>query len=820
MRHLIPSILCALLSMAPAHSEEPTVSHDKKDPKHTNALAKETSPYLLQHAHNPVNWYPWGEEAFALAKKENKPIFLSVGYSSCHWCHVMERESFENETVAAIINEHFVAIKVDREERPDVDEIYMTCVQIVSGRGGWPMSVFLTPEGKPFYGGTYYPPEDYGPRKGFKSLLNNVHDVWIKQNADLLKDAERMSDAVREQLASRKIAGQSTLDKDFLEATLGDIHDTFDPKRGGFSRAPKFPPNNGLPYLLYMKQRATIVSPPPPAESVKNLDTMITLTLDQMDMGGIHDQLAGGFHRYSTDERWFLPHFEKMLYDNAMLSRSYAEASVVYKSPEYERVARDVCDWVLREMTSPEGGFYSTLDADSEGEEGKFYVWSKAEIEKLLGKDAETFCTIYNITEEGNFREEATGKKIPHNIPFLVKPLADVAKDLKLGEDDLLAKVNGWKKTLMAVRVKRVWPGLDDKILTAWNGLMIASLAKTSVLLNEPRYKEAALKAAEFTLKNQRTKDGRWLATHRKGQSKLPAYLDDHAFMAMAFIELYAATQDERWKNEAIALVDLLDKHFADPKGGGYFFIADDHEKLLARTKDPIDKAIPSGNGWAAQALVKLWLITGEERYHEKAKALFAEFQGAMERLPHAMESTLLAAAWFHDAEKQKGLLTKAEIKAEPKAKRGTVTVEMFAGATALKRGQSTPVAVTFTMEAGSHIQAHKPDDHFLKPTHFTLFNKDLGELKDEKYPEPGEITMPGAGKLKIYSGTVTGISQLSIPATAPLGKTAIRLEVYFQACDDKECESPQKVLLTLPIDIVETTADVKAANDEVFKGK
>ncbi len=548
--------------------------------------------------------------------------------------------------------------------------------------------------------------------------------------------------------------------------------------------------------------------------SSKTLDAMITLTLDQMALGGIHDQLGGGFHRYSTDERWFLPHFEKMLYDNAMLSRSYAEASVVYKNPEYARVARDVCDWVLREMTSPEGGFYCALDADSDGEEGKFYVWNKREIDTLLGADSALFCKLFNITEAGNFHDEATRQRVPLNIPYLEKPITD---------DALRTKVDGWKKTLMAVRVKRVWPALDDKVLTSWNALMIASLAKTSVLLNEPRYKDAAIKAAEFMLKNQRTAEGRWLATHRKGQSKLPAYLDDHAFMAMACIELFEATKDERWKKEAIALVDVIDKHFADPQGGGYFFIADDHEKLLARTKDPIDKAIPSGNGWAAQALVKLWLITGDERYHQKAKALFAEFQGAMERLPHAMESMLLAAAWFHDAEQQKGVLAKAEIKSEPKVKRGAVTVELFAGASALKRGQSTPVAVKFTIEPGSHIQANKVADESLKPTHFTLFNKDLGELKNENYPEASDLTITEGGQvhiLKVFSNTATGIAQLSVPATMPLGKTALKIEVHFQACDDKECESPQKVLLTLPIEVVDATAEVKPANEAVFKGK
>ncbi|HLX60938.1 MAG TPA: thioredoxin domain-containing protein [Planctomycetota bacterium] len=808
-KYLLP--LALALSFC-AFSEEPPVTHDDKNPKFTNALAKETSPYLLQHAHNPVNWYPWGDEAFAKAKKENKPVFLSVGYSSCHWCHVMEHESFENESVAKILNDNFIAIKVDREERPDIDEIYMACVQLVSGRGGWPMSVFLTPEGKPFYGGTYFPPEDFGQRIGFKSLLNRVHEAWLNQHDDIVKDSERMSDAVREQLANRKIDAQTTLDKDFFAATLEDLHESFDPQRGGFSRAPKFPPNNGLPYLLYMKQHGYARDP-------KALDEMITLTLDQMALGGIHDHLAGGFHRYSTDERWFLPHFEKMLYDNALLAPSYAQAAIVYNNPNYERVARGICDWVLREMSSPDGGFYSTLDADSEGEEGKFYVWSTDEIKALLGKDGDTFCKIFNASDDGNFHEEATGKRMHHNILFLSKPLAEHAKNLKLSEDELRAKVDGWKKTLLVARVKRVWPSLDDKILTAWNGLMIAGLAKTSVLLKEPRYKDAALKAAEFMLKNQRTPGGRWLATHRKGQSKLPAYLDDHAFMALAFAELFEATQDERWKKEAVALIDLMDKHFADEKGGGYFFIADDHEKLLARTKDATDKAIPSGNGWAAQALVELWLITGDERYHAKAKALLAEFHGLMERIPRATESLLLAGATFHDAEVAKGAVAKTEIKPEPSATRGAVKVELFAGASAFQRGASTPVAVKFSIAQGNHIQAHTPDDPLLKATYFALFNKDLGELKDERYPDPVELTLPDQ-KLKVYSGEVIGKAALNVPATAPLGKSLLKVEVHFQACDDQQCADPQKVLLSIPIEIVDDNADLKATNEEIFKGK
>ena len=667
----------------------------------------------------------------------------------------------------------------------------MAAVQVISGRGGWPMSCFLAPDGKPFYGATFF------PRASFKELLGKVAAVWKDKREDVLKDCERLTQAVRDHLASRQVPSQNPLNSEFIEGSIDDLYENFDTQRGGFSLAPKFPPNNGLPYMLYLRQRDG-------TKGVKKLDHMLMLTLDQMALGGIHDHVGGGFHRYSTDERWFLPHFEKMLYDNALLSVAYAQASVVYKNPDYERVARDVCDWVLREMTAPGGGFYSSLDADSEGVEGKFYVWNKSELEHILGPDTELFCRVFNTGDDGNFREEHSGTRTGMSILYLSRPLFQLAPELKLTEAALREKVDAWKKTLLAVRIKRVWPGLDDKELSAWNGLMISALARTAVLLNEPRYKDAAVKAAEFMLANQRTKEGRWLATHRQGLSKLPAYLDDHAFLALAFLDVYAATKDERWKNEAIGIVDVLDKHFSDPAGGGYFFVADDHEKLLARTKDPVDKAIPSGNGWAAQVLVRLWSLTGEERYRQKARALLGEFQGIMERAPHATESLLLAAAQYVDLERQKGLAAAVPIKNEPRAEAGPVTVELSAATTSFKRGASVPVAVKFTIQKGSHIQAHKPDDRFVKATHFTLLSKDLGDFGAADFPAPESIELPELGKLKIYSGEATGRAELKISPTAPLGKTALRVKAYFQACNDKECDQPQEVILSLPVEVGE----------------
>jgi len=816
LRRALPSLLLpfALANAGeapkPEPKTEPVVSHAKSGPhKHTNALAKETSPYLLQHAHNPVNWYPWGPEAFEKAKKEDKAVFLSVGYSSCHWCHVMERESFENEAVAEIINKHFIAIKVDREERPDVDEIYMAAVQIVTQRGGWPMTVFMAPDGRPFFGGTYFPPEDNMGRMGFKSLLGRVAAVWKDQRQDVLRDADRLSDAIREQMANRRIVADGPLDQSLLEGCVEKLHDNFDSIRGGFSSRPKFPPNNALPLLVHMLERNPEADP--------RIKQMTTLTLDKMALGGIHDHLAGGFHRYSTDEVWLLPHFEKMLYDNAMLSRSYAQASVVLNNPEYARVARGVYEWVLREMTSPEGGFYSTLDADSEGHEGKFYVWDRKEIETLLGADAELFCSVYNINAKGNFKEEATGEDTGLNIPHLSESLQAIAAKRKMSEDELRKKLDELKAKLLAVRIKRIWPGLDDKILTSWNALMIASFARGSIWLKEPRYKDAAIKAAEFILKNQRTKDGRWLATHRKGESKLPAYLDDHAFLALAFMDLHEATQDKRWIEEARAVVKVLDTHFADTRGG-YFFTADDHEKLLTRGKDPIDKAIPSGNGIAAQALIRLSIQTGEKEYREHGEAMFEEFQGLMERIPHATESLLLATSYWLEAESKRAPVAE-EIRDTRKLTAGVVTVEGFVGMTALRRGDKVPIAVRFTIKPEWHIAAAGEQESNIASTKIGLHSGGLGKLSNVTYPEAQILKSPElGGELKVYNGTVVTGGILEIRPDAQLGKRALKMRVYAQACNDRVCQAPLEAVLSIPIEVVESNAPAQPANDDVFK--
>jgi uncharacterized protein YyaL (SSP411 family) len=808
---------CAWAASEPPDSapKEPLVSHAATtEPKHTNELIHETSPYLLQHAHNPVNWFPWGEKAFAKARAEGKPIFLSVGYSSCHWCHVMERESFENEEVARVLNESFISVKVDREERPDVDEIYMTVVQLITQRGGWPMTVFMTADGKPFFGGTYFPPDDRYGRIGLVSLANKVSDVWKTQNEKVHHDAERISDAVRDSLANKSVPSEGPLDESLLQDAVQQLRQNFDDRRGGFGDHPKFPPNNGLPLLLQLRDLLNS------GEPFTAINSMNTLTLDQMALGGIHDHVGGGFHRYSTDGYWLLPHFEKMLYDNALLSKAYAIASKTYGNPEYERVARDTYDWVLREMTDANGGFYSSLDADSEGEEGKFYVWDKKEIDKILGADGATFCSLFNVLPSGNFKDEASGHDTGLNILHLTQPLATHAKRMNVAEAALRTQVDAWKAKLLAVRIKRVWPGLDDKILTSWNALMISSLARGAVLLNESRYKDAAVKAAEFLLKNARTHDGRWLATHRKGQSKLPAYLDDHSFMAVAFLDLFDATKDERWKSEAIKIVELMDKHFSDGARGGYFFTSDDHEKLLARTKDPTDKAIPSGNGWAAIALVRLSELSGEKRYSEKAVAIIKEFQGLMERAPQATESLLEALTLQLNAKKKRGESVRVPevIKDESAITRGAVKAELIAGFSALKRGSNVPIAVRFIVENGWHIQAETPDDMSAIGAGYSLRSRTLGQLAEPVFPAPKTLNAPElGGELKVYSGTVIAKASLTISADAPLGRHALVVRAHFQACNDRVCQKPEEVLLSLPIDVVAADAEVTATNTDVF---
>ncbi|MBI3099585.1 MAG: thioredoxin domain-containing protein [Planctomycetes bacterium] len=595
-----------------------------------NRLIFESSPYLLQHARNPVDWHPWGEAAFERAKREDKPVFLSVGYSTCHWCHVMERESFENDEVATLMNERVIAVKVDREERPDVDAIYMAAVQTMTGSGGWPMSVFLTPEGKPFWCGTYFPPEDRHGRPGFKTVLTRIGDLWMNRREELLEGAEQLTRDIQSQGSSAQTAeiGAQTLKKGF-----DAYRHLFDEALGGFGSAPKFPRSHSLSFLLRYHRRSG---------EAKAL-AMVETTLDRMARGGMHDHLGGGFHRYSTDRKWLVPHFEKMLYDQALLARTYLEAWQVTGKEQYAAVARDIINYVLRDMTDPGGGFYSAEDADSEGVEGKFYVWTKAELQEALGaEDGEVFSRIYGAAEGGNFREEASGEETRRNILHLPKSLSEAARELKTDAAGLEKRLSDMRARLFQIRERRVHPYRDDKILTDWNGLMIGAIACGGRVLGDDRYLEAARAAASFAL-GTLEKDGRLLHRCRNGQASIKAFLDDYAFLTLGLLDLYEATLEVRWLRESKRLAGEMVRLFWDEKEMGFHFSGSDGERLIARTQELYDGAIPSGNSVATLALLRIGRLTMDGTLEGAADENLKRFSGEVDRSPTGYPFMLMA---------------------------------------------------------------------------------------------------------------------------------------------------------------------------------
>ena len=606
-------------------------------PSHAaNRLAKETSPYLRKHAHNPVDWYPWGPEALAKAKKEGKVIFLSVGYSSCHWCHVMERESFMDEEIAKFLNEHFVCIKVDREERPDIDSIYMTAVQLITRRGGWPMSVFLTPETKPFFGGTYFPARD-GDRPGatgFLTVAKQVRTVWSEKNAALRASADQLAEAIRANLdIENSPEDQVPLDESLLESVRKELGTEFDAQYGGFGfdpgnpARPKFPEPSNLLFLL---------------ERARNGDArarkIVEVSLEKMHGGGIWDHIGGGFHRYSVDRFWHIPHFEKMLYDNGQLATVYAEAYQLTQRDDFRRVVSRMLDFVLREMRDKEGAFYSALDAESEHIEGKFYRWEPGEIKSVLGADYSTYAAIYGLDNKPNFEEN-------FYVPQLTAPLATTAKTQDSHEASLWAKLAPLHEKLLAHRNQRPRPLTDTKILASWNGLMIRGLADAGRVFQNQTYTDAAASAADFVLAKMRSQDGRLFRTHTAGKAKLNAYLDDYAFLCDGLIALHRATGDSKWLAAADQLTQLQIKLFGDEKRGGFYFTSNDHESLIARGKQPSDGAQPAGNSVAAQNLIYLARQLDQPQYLDQARSTIAAAAPLMQRSPRIAPRMALALA-------------------------------------------------------------------------------------------------------------------------------------------------------------------------------
>ncbi|HLX59295.1 MAG TPA: thioredoxin domain-containing protein [Ktedonobacteraceae bacterium] len=608
--------------------------------KHTNRLILETSPYLLQHAHNPVDWYAWGEEALQRARELDKPILLSVGYSACHWCHVMERESFENEEIADLMNQYFISIKVDREERPDIDAIYMQAVQALTGQGGWPMTMFLMPDGRPFYGGTYFPPRDrhYGSEMmpGFPRVLLTMAEAYHKHREQIEEQAQQIADYLQKR-SSTPLAGRGgelpigTLPLEMLGAASRELAAEFDPANGGFGNAPKFPNTMSLEFLLRMhlhRVRGEIGSKATHPE----LDIAET-SLRKMANGGIYDQLGGGFHRYSVDAEWLTPHFEKMLYDNALLSRVYLHAYLLTGDAFYRRIVEETLDYIAREMISPEGGFFSTQDADSEGEEGKFFTWTPEEIEAALpGKIAALFMRYYDVSQRGNFE----GKNILH----VAQDAQTVADEAQVTKERLQGALERGRKALFQLREQRVKPGRDEKILTSWNGLMLRSFAEAARFLERADYLEIARRNATFLLGKLR-RNGRILRTYKDGQAKLNGYLEDYTFLADGLLTLYEADFQPRWFVEARHLVDETIRLFADEQNGGFFDTGSDHETLVSRPKDIMDNATPAGNSVAIDVLLRLAAFTGDASYRQRADDYLRSLADIMAQHPQSFGHAL-----------------------------------------------------------------------------------------------------------------------------------------------------------------------------------
>ena len=635
-------IVCLILIITQTNScntkTEKIIKMDDSTKTHTNKLINEKSPYLLQHAHNPVDWYPWGEEAFEKAKLENKPIFLSIGYSTCHWCHVMEHESFEDEEVAKLMNEVFISIKVDREERPDIDNIYMSVCQMLTGSGGWPLTIIMTPDQKPFFAGTYFPKHSRGNRFGMMELVPKIKDVWENKRDEINKSAEDISSKIKQVI---NIDSDDTISPKVIENAFNTFSNSFDPEFGGFGERPKFPSPHNLSFLLRYNS----------ANKNDQALNMVVKTLTEMRKGGIFDHVGFGFHRYSTDKKWFLPHFEKMLYDQAMLTMAYTEAYQITKNVLFKNSADEVLTYVLRDLTSPAGGFYSAEDADSEGEEGKFYLWSKSEIISLLGKeDGELISNIFNLENQGNYYEEASGHRTGTNHFYLEKELNELAKDLNLDENELSNKINDARVILFNAREKRIHPYKDDKILTDWNGLMIAALAKASRALDNKEYLLTAVNSIDFIYNNLVDINGQLLHRFRDGEAAINAQIDDYSFLIWGLLEVYQTNFDVTYLTKATDLTDHLINNFWDNENNsGFYFTSENDSKLISRPKEFYDGAIPSGNSVMYSNLIKLNKLTANQKYIDYAENLSLAFKIFVDRTPTGFSQFLSGLQFSFD---------------------------------------------------------------------------------------------------------------------------------------------------------------------------
>ena len=772
--------MTVLLSMtfftcqAQSQSEPESPSLHKADGP-SNRLAKESSPYLLLHAHNPVDWYPWGDEAIEKARKEDKPIFLSVGYSTCYWCHVMEREVFSNPEIAKLMNEWFISIKVDREERPDLDEIYMVATQLIRQSGGWPNSVFLTPELKPFFAGTYFPPEDRGGRMGFPTVLNRIQELWTTQREDVEKSAEQLSEAMRSIVADKRRPAPIVPSVNNSERVVENLKKRFDETNGGFGGAPKFPSPSNL-FLLW--ERAETGD----AEASR----MVIETLLKMGQGAIYDQLDGGFHRYTLDAEWRIPHFEKMLYDNAHLAELLALTAGATGDRELGRLARGTMDFILHEMHLEGGGFKSAIDAETNAEEGAYYVWTGEELRQALGEDGyDLLAPIFGFGGGPNFE----GEKY---TLYLTDTLAAHAARSGSSRDELLDRMEPHLNRLREIRAEREFPFVDDKVLTDWNGIMIAAMARCGLLLHEPRYLEAARSAATFLLENLKDEDGTLLHAWRGGKAKIAAFLDDYAFLMKGLIALYEATGDARWLESAEWTAEEMERRLRDPSGG--YFLSEGNPHLLFQSKTIFDSAIPSGNGVATLALLSLAEHTGKPVYRQRAEAAMKAFASALEERANA-PTMALALDRYHRGGGVPATVTSLSSQQDPRKKqkpespaqlaKKLVTTKLVLDDAASNAAGWRSFELRLTVREGWHINANPPSLKYLIPTEVQ------GEVRNVRYPE-GEIFNFSFSDtaLSVYSGSV------SIRGEVDPGESGLRL--VYQACDDARCLAP--VEKTIPL--------------------
>ena len=782
--------------MTASSTSHPATSEDV-EPRHTNRLINETSPYLLQHAHNPVDWYPWGPEAFEAAREQGKMIFLSVGYSTCYWCHVMERESFENEAIAALMNEHFISVKVDREERPDVDDIYMAAVQILNqGRGGWPMTLFLVPDGlKPFIGGTYFPPTDQGGRPGLPNVIQQVSNYWNTQRDRVLQQANQVAIAIQQRLAGQT---QSVpLSASNVQVAISSLMTSYDPADAGYGRAPKFPMSANIDFLI----RA--------AWDRQDVRQSIIHTLDRMATGGMYDQIGGGFHRYSTDAKWLVPHFEKMLYDNGQLATTYALAYERTNDPYYAQIIREIFEFVLREMTDENGAFYSAKDAEVNAREGQNYIWTQTQIaaaltEAGLASELAFVLKVYGLDQGTNFTDPHHPEDGRKNVIFLIDRPDRIASQMGMDLEMFHQRITRVDEALLKVRDRRDQPILDDKILVGWNGLMIGGFADGGRVLGESRYLEVATRAAEFILTEMRDEDGRLLRSHRKGTSRISAFAEDYAFFIGGLLALQRATGDSRWIEVAENLAADARSQFWDDTSGGYYDTLPDQQDLFVRTKSTYDGAVPSPNAIMVHNLLDLHELTRNEQYLDDATASLASLSSYINGMPHGVILSTLALKRFVDSYSQRIGLEKpveaevAVIKPPFADPDDPVQIRSEQDRIVLSPGDRVTLTLLVNIKNGYHINAHEPGPEFLIPLKVSVQNAD-GLDVEVAYPtgETYEAAAISDEPMLVHMG------QFEIPIrlerTGDMAGEAI-VSVTYQACTDRACLLPKTVVVPVKI--------------------